>query len=54
MKGRSKPRSESNVHCTPRVVKPSDSPVLARLSNVAPEVVTLAISRSLPTVIAMP
>ncbi len=54
MNGSSKPSSASRVHCTPRVVKPSDSPARARLSSVAPEVVTLASSRSLPSVIGMP
>jgi hypothetical protein len=44
----------SNVHCTPRVVKPSDSPVRARLFSVAPCVVTFASSRSLPRVMPMP
>ena len=47
-------RRSSKVHWTPRVPKPSDSPARARLSSVAPWVVTLASSRSLPKVSARP
>ena len=54
MNGKSKPCSELKVHCTPRALKPSDSPTLARLSRVAPSVVTLAMSLNLPSVIDMP